>query len=48
MQIPYSLDSSLGRDDRLTIAKAMDQIESDTCVRFVRRGLNPYYIHIAR
>jgi len=26
----------------------MDQIEQGTCVRFVPRGLNPYYVHIAR
>ena len=47
-QIPYTLSDNLSRNDRLTIAKAMDQIEEDTCVKFVPRGLNPYYVHIAR
>ena len=42
------MDDDLNQDDRLTIAKAMDQIESDTCVKFVPRGLNPYYVHIGR
>ena len=42
------LSDDLNQNDRLTIAKAMDQIESDTCVKFVARGLNPYYVHIGR
>jgi len=46
--IPYSLSPNLNSNDRLTIAKAMDQIEQGTCVRFVPRGFNPYYVHIAR
>lgn len=46
--IPYSLSPNLDRNDRLTIAKAMEHIEQGTCVRFVPRGFNPYYVHIAR
>lgn len=46
--IPYVLSDDLNQDDRLTIAKAMEQIESDTCVKFVARGLSPYYVHIGR
>ena len=48
LQIPYTLSDNLSKNVRLTIAKAMDQIEEDTCVKFVPRGLNPYYVHIAR
>ena len=47
-QIPYVLADNLGQNDRLTIAKAMEQIEHDTCVKFVPRGLSPYYVHIGR
>ena len=47
-QIPYVLSDDLTQNDRLTIAKAMDQIESDTCVKFVAAGLSPYYVHIGR
>jgi len=46
--IPYALSPNLNSKDRLTIAKAMDQIEKGTCVKFVPRGFNPYYVHIAR
>jgi len=46
--IPYVLSPNLNSKDRLTIAKAMDQIEKGTCVKFVPRGFNPYYVHIAR
>ena len=43
------LSDDLSQNDRLTIAKAMDHIESDTCVKFVARDfLNPYYVHIGR
>ena len=48
LQIPYVLSDDLNQNDRLTIAKAMEQIESDTCVKFVARGLSPYYVHIGR
>ena len=48
LQIPYTLSDNLSKNDRLTIAKAMDQIEEDTCVKFVPRGLNPYYVHIGK
>ena len=48
LQIPYTLSDNLSQNDRLTIAKAMDHIEEDTCVKFVPRGLNPYYVDIAR
>ena len=48
LQIPYTLSDNLSQNDRLTIAKAMEHIEEDTCVKFVPRGLNPYYVHIAR
>lgn len=46
--IPYVLSPNLNRDDRLTIAKAMDSIERGSCVSFRPRGFSPYYIHIAR
>lgn len=46
--IPYTLSPNLNRNDRLTIAKAMEQIEQGTCVKFVPRGFSPYYVHIAR
>ena len=42
------LSDDLNQNDRLTIAKAMDQIESDTCVKFVPRGLSLNYVHIGR
>jgi len=46
--IPYVLSPNLNRDDRLTISKAMESIERGSCVKFVPRGFNPYYVHIAR
>ena len=47
-QIPYTMSSNLGLGDRLTVAKAMLEIELKTCVQFVLREHQFNYIEISR
>ncbi|KAK8384441.1 hypothetical protein O3P69_009324 [Scylla paramamosain] len=46
--IPYVISSSYDATERTTIARAMEEIERNTCVRFVPRIRESDYIHLLK
>lgn len=46
--IPYVFDYSFNRQDRLTFAKAVAQIEANTCIRFRKRRSEKYWLKVIR
>merc|ERR1711915_16643 len=45
-EIPYTISSEFSDDERLVIAKAIGDLQAQTCLKFVERTTQEDYIHI--